>query len=279
MTIKVVTDSTSDLPASLAAQHDITVIPAYINVGGQSYLDGVDLTRQQFYEALPTFTSPPTTAAPASGAFAQTYQKLAAAGADQILSLHVASSLSGMLNAARLGSEEVADVPVTLFDSGQLSMGLGWLAVTAAQAARAGQTMAEITMRLRQAQPRTHVFALLDTLEFLRRSGRVNWAQFGLGSLLSIKPIVKMHQGVLDIERIRTYRRGWQRLLDMLTEAAPLSHLAIVHTHAQAEAEALRAAVQNYHPVDALPPLVEVTPAIGSHIGPGAVGFACIRAA
>ncbi|GAB4157234.1 MAG: DegV family protein [Candidatus Promineifilaceae bacterium] len=279
MTIKVVTDSTCDLPASLAAQHDITVIPAYINVGGRSYLDGVDLTRQQFYEALPTFTSPPTTAAPASGAFAQTYRNLAAAGADQILSLHVAGSLSGMLNAARLGSEEAADVPVTLFDSGQLSMGLGWLAVTAAQAARAGHTMAEITALLRQTQPRTHVFALLDTLEFLRRSGRVNWAQFGLGSLLNIKPIVKMHQSVLDIERIRTYRRAWQRLLDMLAQAAPLSHLAIVHTHAQAEAEALRAAVKNYHPADAIPPLVEVTPAIGSHIGPGAVGFACIRAA
>lgn len=279
MTIKVVTDSTCDLPAALAGQHDITVIPAYINVGGQSYLDGVDLTRQQFYEALPTFSAPPTTAAPASGAFAQAYQRLAAAGAEQILSLHVAGSLSGMLNAARLGSEEAAGVPVTLFDSGQLSMGLGWLAIVAAQAARAGHTMAEITTLLRQTQLRTHVFALLDTLEFLRRSGRVNWAQFGLGSLLSIKPIVKMHQSVLDIERIRTYRRAWQRLLDMLAQSAPLSHLAVVHTHAPSAAEALCAAVQDYHPAGALPPLVEVTPAIGSHIGPGAVGFACIRAA
>ena len=276
MTIKVVTDSTCDLPPALAQQHGITVIPAYVNIGDQSFLDGVDLSREAFYTNLPTYRTPPTTAAPASGAFAEAYEAVTAAGAHEILSIHVAGNLSGMLNAARLGSESATSAPVTLFDSGQLSMGLGWLAVIAAKAAQAGCTLAEVLEILRQAQLRTRVAALLDTLEYLRRSGRVNWAQFGLGALLNIKPIVKMHQGVLEIERVRTHRRGWQRLLELFHETEPLAYLAVVHTNAPAEAQKLCEAVRDAHPAGIYPPIVEVTPAIGSHIGPGAVGFASV---
>jgi DegV family protein with EDD domain len=138
VTVRIVTDSTSDLPPEIAGRQGITVVPAYINIGERSFLDGVDLTREAFYESLPDYEAPPTTAAPSSGAFAETYERLAAEGGREILSIHIAGSLSGMMNAARLGAEAAESASVSLFDSEQLSMGLGLLAIVAAEAAKDG---------------------------------------------------------------------------------------------------------------------------------------------
>ncbi len=279
MTVRVLTDSTSDLPEQLAREAGIVVLPAYINIGDQSYLDGVELTRQAFYEQLPHYTSSPTTAAPAVGAFTEAYERLAAEGATAVLSIHVAGSFSGILNAAQAGANATDAVPVELFDSQQLSMGLGLLALTAARAAAAGQTLAEIVSDLHERVRRTRVLAVLDTLEFLRKSGRVSWAEFGLGTLLKIKPLISVQEGeAKSIARIRTHSRAVEELVQLANSLGALEQMSILHTAAEGEAAQLRQRLSNLFPGGATPEIVEVTPAIGAHIGPKAVGLACITA-
>jgi len=277
MTIRVVTDSTCDIPPDLAAAHGIVVLPTYVNVGQDSFLDGVDLTRAEFYTRLPQFRSPVTTAAPAVGVFSEAYEQLAREGASAVLSIHLASQLSGLLNVARLGAEAAQGIDVTLFDSQQISMGLGFLALTAARAAQAGAPMAEIVSALHADLPRTHVFAMLDTLEFLRRSGRVSWPEFGVGSLLRIKPLVHVHQGsVNSLEKVRTQSRARSHMLQRVADLGPLRELALLHTANPQGAAELRGHAAHLIPPDYDPVAVEVTPTIGAHVGPGALGFACI---
>jgi DegV family protein with EDD domain len=279
MTIKIVTDSACDVPATLAAELDITVVPVYVNVGEQSYLDGVELARYEFYQNLAHYPAPPTTAAPASGTFTETYQRLADEGATPFLSLHIASVISATYNAARLGAE-AATVPVTLFDTEQITVGSGLQVIAAAEAVAAGQAMADIVSMLKKRVPRTRIVAMLDTLEFLRRSGRVSWAQFGLGTLLRIKPLLQVHNGEITVaERIRTRKRAVQRLLEIMDELAPLERLAILYTTERHRAESLRKEAGHLFPKEHPPLLIEITPAIGAHVGPGAVGVACIAAA
>lgn len=278
MTTRIVTDSTCDIPLETAEEYGILIVPAYINVGDQSYLDGVELSRAQFYEQLPGYKTPPTTAAPSSGAFAEAYKKLAKEGATEIISIHVATSLSGVLNSARLGAEMVEDVvPVIMFDSMQLSMGLGLQAITAAAAANEGKTTAEIIPMLEERRSRTHVFAQLDTLEFLRRSGRVNWAEFGIGTLLQIKPLIHVHNGEVKMrDKIRTSKKALAQMIQYAAELGQLESIALLHTHAADKLETFRQQTKHLYPSNDAPLAVEVTPAIGAHVGPGGLGIACI---
>lgn len=279
MTIRIVTDSTSDLPESLAEEYGVVVLPAYVNVGEESYLDRVELSRREFYERLPSLPEPPTTAAPAVGAFTEAYEKLAAEGATEILSIHLSAKLSGMLNAARLGAQATDAAQVTLFDSRQISMGLGLLALTAAQDAAAGCNMEEITAGLEKRIGRTHVFAMLDTLEYLRRSGRVSWAAFGVGTLLRIKPLLHVFEGDVEmIERVRTRGRAVRRLMAHVEALGPLERLVVLHTRDPEGAASLGEEAQHLFPAQDDLPAVEVTPTIGAHVGPGALGFACLAA-
>lgn len=278
MTIRIVTDSTCDLPPKLAAQYGITILPTYVNIGDASYLDGVDLTRPEFYRRLPEIREPITTAAPAVGVFTAAYDQLATEGATEILSIHLAANLSGVLNVARLGGE-AASIPVTPFDSRQLSMGLGFLALTAARAARDGASMPDITALLEDAIPRTHVFAMLDTLEYLRRSGRVSWPEFGLGSLLRIKPLVHVYEGAVhSLAKIRTRSRALDHMIEHAAGLGPLRELALLHTADPGGLDELRTQTTALFPVAYDPVAVEVTPTIGAHVGPGALGLACIAA-
>jgi DegV family protein with EDD domain len=277
MTIRIVTDSTCDLPEATVAEYGITVVPLYINFGDRSYLDGVELSRQEFYERLPDYETPPTTAVPGPEVFRQTYERLADEGATEILSIHISISLSTMVDVARLGAKETDAVPVTVFDSRQLSLGTGFLVQTAAKAAAEGHSMDEIIPLLEEQISRTHVFAALDTLEFLRRSGRMNRVMAGLGSVLQIKPLLKMYDGEPTAERVRTRKRATERLISLLSDLVPLEQVALVHTQAPDRAEDLRQRVQHLLPEGEVPSM-DITPVIGAHIGPGAVGFACVTA-
>jgi DegV family protein with EDD domain len=277
MAIGIVTDSTCDLPESLIEKHAIRSVPLYINVGEESFLDGRDLSRQEFYRNLPDYESHPTTAAPSPGMLHEAYQELADEGATEVLSIHVSESLSAVVGVARLAAREEESVPVTVFDSRQLSVGTGFLVLTAARAATEGCTLEEIIKRLDDQIARTHVFAALDTLEFLRRSGRMNSVMAGLGSVLQIKPILTMYDGVPGAERVRTRRRATERLVTLLGDCLPLERVALVHTHAPQRAEELREKTQHLlSDMDVLS--VDITPVIGAHIGPRAVGFACVTA-
>ncbi len=276
MTIAIVTDSTCDLPEELAAQHNITVLPLYIHIGEQDYRDGIDMSRQAFYEQLPDFTPHPTTATPGVGLFTETYQRLADAGASEILSIHISESLSATVNVARTAASEFSAVPVTVLDSGQLSLGVGYQALAGAKAAAAGHNMTEILEMLHDLGKRTHVFAALDTLEFLKRSGRMNGVIAGLGSLLKIKPILKMHNGFATSERVRTTKGADKRIIKLVESLGPLDQMAIVHTNAIDKARNLQVMTANIL-ADDITLFVNITPVIGAHIGPGAAGFVCVQ--
>jgi DegV family protein with EDD domain len=268
MSIRVVTDSGCDLPASLIAAHRIGVVPLQVNVGSESLLDGIELTRADFYESLPHYESFPTTSVPSPGQFRDVYNALAADGAAEILSIHIANSLSAVANSARLGAERAA-VPVHVLDSGQLTLGTGLLVLAAAQAAAQGMSMEDIVSLVETKAARTYSFAALDTVEFLRRSGRLSRFQSSLASVLRIKPLLKLHRGEMGMERVRTRRRAVERLMELVAELGPLERLALVHTHAVERVEKLRQQASHLSPCASEVLVAEITPVIGAHVGPG----------
>jgi DegV family protein with EDD domain len=256
------------------ARYGIEVVPIFINIGADSFLDGLDISREDFYSNLPTYDNHPSTAAPGPEMFRRVYERLLAQGATQILSIHVASSLSTTYNSARLAAESFQGA-VQVFDSQQLTLGLGFLVETAAQALVEGADWKAIVARLEAQVERTYVFAMLDTLEFLRRSGRVNALVAGLGGLLRIKPLLIMHNGTPISERVRTESRARDRLVSLVADLGPLERAALVHTNAPTQAETLRQAAGSLLPPGELWS-VRVTPVIGTHIGPGAAGIVCV---
>jgi DegV family protein with EDD domain len=275
MDIRIVTDSTCDLPESLVSQYDITIIPLHIQQGANTYLDGVNLTREQFYAQLPGFNPAPTTAAPGPEVFKQAFEKLANAGAKAILSIHISESLSATINSARIAATQFTGIPVTVLDSSQLSLGMGFIVEKAAQMAQAGKRLEEIVASLGEVMKRTYVFASLKTLEYLRRSGRMHFAVARLGELLQIKPLLYMHQGKPVAHRARTQKRATERLLEWLQEYAPYERLAIVHAGVPEDAKAMLEHIRNFLPHGDIP-IVQITPVLGAHLGVGALGFAAI---
>ena len=275
MIVRIVTDSTCDLPAETIARYGIYVLPLYINVGQQGYLDGIDITREEFYHKLPVFTEYPTTAVPSPSKFRAIYDTLAEENASQILSIHISISLSAIMDMARSAAQETTSVPVTVLDSQQLSLGTGFLVEKAAELAAQGCSIEEILPELNSQIRRTRVFAALDTLEFLKRSGRMNGFMANMGSLLQVKPILTMYTGTPGSEKVRTSQRATKRLLEMLSEAGPLERTAIVHANAPERVAELRLKAAELLPAGDVM-AVDITPVIGAHIGPGTYGFAVI---
>jgi len=276
MNIRIVTDSTCDLPENIVDQHAITVIPLHINVGEKTFLDGVNLTRSEFYTQLPDFSPSPKTAAPSPEVFTQAYERLADEGALAILSIHISETLSATINSARIAAEQFTRIPVTVLDSSQLSLGTGFLVERAALLAQLGKKVEEIVSNLQGVMKRTYVFASLKTLEYLRRSGRMNFAIAKFGEFLQIKPLLHMNIGKATAFRTRTQKRATERLMEWLNEYAPYEKLAILHAGVQEEAEALYEQVRSFFPQGSEVAIVQITPVLGAHLGIGALGFACI---
>jgi DegV family protein with EDD domain len=275
MTIRIFTDSACDLPPEIIRQYGISVIPFYIHAGGRAYQDGVDLSRRDFYRQLASFRPVPTTAVPSPDFFRREYERQAAAGATEILSIHIGVKLSSMVEIARQAAKETDAVPVTVFDSRQLSLGMGFEVLTAAEAAGKGRSMKDILAALEEQIARTHVFAALDTLEFLRRSGRMSFAASTLGSLLQIKPFLTMYDGNPGAERVRTRRGAMKRLAELLKKYGPFEKVALMHANAADRADALLEEVRDLLPAGEVWK-EEINPVLGAHIGPGVIGFACI---
>ncbi len=273
--IHIVTDSTCDIPPSLLEQHHITSIPVYVNIGPDSYLDGIELSREEFNRGMAAGEKV-TTAAPSTGTFVETYQKLADEGATEILSLHIAHNLSNTASIAEVAAKE-ASIPVTVVDSEQVSVGAGFLVLAASEAAQAGKPLAEIVAMVNEMKKHTRIFGMLDNLEALRRGGRVSWAQFGFGTLLQIKPILLAYGGEITVAaRVRTKRRALPQLVNMVAGQAPLQRLAILHVNAPDTVAQLYEQVKPYFPEGEEPMTIEITPAVASHFGLGAVGVACV---
>ncbi|PWH12551.1 MAG: hypothetical protein DDG60_12635 [Anaerolineae bacterium] len=280
MKIGLVTDSPADLPPDLAEHYNIEVIPAILIIEGREYVDGVDITREQFYARLPAMRQHPSTAAPSPLDFAARYQKLLSNGYDHIISIHTAEKLTSLPNFARNAAREFAG-RVTVLESGSLTLGTGFQVLAAAEAIQQGLELDDILREIHSTRQRVRVAAALDTMDYLRRSGRVPAAITAIGGLLSIKPVVELREGtVKPISAARTTRQAAQSLLDFLVKLGPLERLAILHTNAEERAREFLTLVikSGYH--RNLPPeirLVNVTSLIGAHVGPNGLGFAAVQ--
>lgn len=275
MTIRIITDSTCDLPDERVDQLGIKVIPLYINIGNRSFLDGVELSREEFYNNLPTYPQHPTTGTPGMQAFLEAFDHLADQGASEIIAIHISEKLSGTIDVARAAARTYSRIPVAVVDSGQLSLGTGFQVELAAELANEQASSQEILLAIEDLRQRTFVTAGLSTLEFLKRSGRMNRFMHGIGSLLNIKPILTMKNGLPGSDRVRTSLRAEKRLASLLEDNFPLERFALLHTNAQEKARAF------LHRIQALVPggevlAMDITPVIGVHIGPGAVGYALV---
>ncbi|MEJ5226072.1 MAG: DegV family protein [Anaerolineales bacterium] len=279
MRIGLVTDSTSDLPHDLLEQHAIAVIPAVLVLEGQTYADGKGISRADFYTRLPTMSSPPTTAAPSVGEFAALYARMLDEGHEHIISIHAAGELTTIVNSARLAAQDFP-ARVTVLDSGSLSLGLGFQVLAAAEAAAQGATLPQALAAIQSARERTVVRASLDTMEYLKRSGRVPAAVAALGGLLNIKPLVGLTDGVVKpLGAARTTMQGNQRILDMLLACGPLEKLTILHTNAEDRTKWLLNALMQTAPQNAPREIrtLMVTTVIGTHVGPRGLGFAALK--
>ena len=275
MTIRIITDSTCDLPADVIQELDITIIPLFINIGEKGYLDGIEISRKEFYTNLPGYKTHPTTGTPGIDTFIKAFERLAKNGAEQILSIHISESLSATVNVARTAAERFNKIPVTVIDSGQLSLGTGFQVELAARLSREGKSLVEIINALDDLRSRTFVTAGLETLEYLRRSGRMNRFMMGIGSILQLKPILTMKNGIPGSERVRTSIKAEIRLIEMLEQYLPIEHIAILHTNAQDKVQDFLGRIADLIPEGNIYSM-DITPVIGVHLGPGALGFAVV---
>jgi len=278
MKIGIVTDSTCDLPVALVEQYGLEVIPSILVLEGKEYIDGQTITRDEFYRRLPALRTPPTTAAPAMGEYSSRYESLLSHGCEHVISIHAAGKLTSIVDAARLAARDF-EGRVICVDSGSLSLGVGFQVLAAAEAAEMGVQAA--LAAIESAQKRLKVNAALDTMEYLRRSGRVPGAVAALGGLLSIKPLVDLTDGVVKaIAAARTTHQANDRLLNFLLECGPLERLAVLHSGLESRAreflDVLMQKASQSVPRDIL--LVNVTTVIGTHVGPHGLGFAAIKA-
>ena len=279
MTIRIASDRTCDLPQAVVDQFGIGIVPCYINVGNASYMDGVDLSRQDFYQQLPNYSPHPKTAAPGVGMYSEVYRRLADEGADQIISMHIHSGLSNLSNTARLAAETAEKFKVTVVEAGQLTLGLGFMAIAAAEAARKSRSLSEILHMLKERETRTFVYAAFNTLDYLRASGRAPDIVVRIANLLHIKPIIQLHRGELRlIGQERTLAKSIDHLVDQASKFGKIEKLAVLHSNAVDKARILADKLKSRISYKLDIWTTEITPVLGVHIGPGAVGLACVAA-
>jgi DegV family protein with EDD domain len=275
MTVHIVTDSTSDISKELAAEHDITVIPLTIAFGTESYRDGIDLSADEFYARLQTTKALPTTSQPPPALFQHAYEHLTSRG--DVVSIHVSHKLSGTIETARAAAREVAPDKITIVDSTSVSMGLGMCAIAAARVAKAGGTREACAAAAESVAGRLRIAVAFETLEYLRRGGRIGRAQGFLGSLLRLKPILTVKDGeTFPVTRVRSRAKALDELFALCTVDKRIDEIAIMHTttpdDAAALAERARAARPGVH--------IHVGrfgPVLGVHGGPGMLGFAVVE--
>jgi DegV family protein with EDD domain len=255
----------------------IAVVPCYVVFGPESYRDGVELTKEQFYEKLENSLEIPTTATAPPSHYEAVYRRLAQE-TDAIVSIHLTARLSGLYSAASVAAGSVPEARVVVIDSEQVTMGYGWMAVAAAEAARRGATLDQVVALVEGMVPRSRVLAALGTLDFLHRGGRVDWVRATLGTFLRIKPIVEVRKGQVQlVERARTMERSLGRLMKLVQSLGPLEHAIVLHTNAPDLAERVADRLEGLLPGwDRL--ITQAGVAIASHAGPGAVGIACVMA-
>lgn len=263
MTVRIVTDSTCDLPRELVERYGIAVVPLTVFFGEEALLDGVDIDAASFYRRLETSKVLPRTSQPSVEQFERTYQQVFREGAEAIVSIHISAKLSGTLNSARLAATEVSAAvgrPIELIDSKNVSLGLGAVVLAAAERASEGATLQEVVATARATIEHVHVVCVLDTLEYLQRGGRIGRASSMLGTLLSVKPLVHVDDGeVAPFDRVRTRPRALERIAEFVREHRGARRLFVACAGNDAEADAFIARIR---------PDIPGTEIIRGHIGP-----------
>ncbi|HZM73313.1 MAG TPA: DegV family protein [Candidatus Polarisedimenticolia bacterium] len=273
--VAIVTDSASDLPPDRAAALGISIVPLVVNFGAQSYKAGVDMSIDEFWTRMTAPDAPfPTTAASAPGDFKAAYDKAFADGADAVVSIHPAGTLSGTVKSAEIARGMLADREIHIVDSQSASMGEGILAELGVEMANMGVSGAEIARILESRVPDIDLYVALDTLEYLKRGGRISGARAAIGTLLSVKPIITVRDGQVETaDRVRTRAKARERVIELMT-ARPLERLAVLYTP-PAEPDAFREELISKLPGGIDPSRVStqiVGPSVGPHLGPGLVG-------
>jgi DegV family protein with EDD domain len=279
--VAIVTDSASDLPPAAAAAAGIDVVPLVVNFGPESFKAGVDLSTEEFWRRMTAADAPfPTTAASAPGDFKAAYDRSIAEGATAIVSIHVAGTLSGTIKSAEIARDLIADAEIHIVDSGSASMGEGILAQVASEMAASGASARAIVEVLEDRKTDLDLYVALDTLEYLRKGGRISGAQAAIGTLLSVKPIITIRDGVVHTaDKPRTRGKARERVLELLL-ARPIERLAVLYTP-PADGEAFRAEVLQRLGAAIDPERVSIQavgPSVGPHLGPGCVGGVALYA-
>jgi DegV family protein with EDD domain len=272
--VAIVTDSISSMSQAMGHEYGVHVVPIHIQFGANSYLDDVSLDSTGFYSLLAANHQLPTTSQPTAHDFLEVYQKLAG-NVEAIVSIHASKKVSATVDSARAARKELPDVPIHVVDCETLSMGQGLIVIAAARAADAGKSATEIVQLVESLVPKVKVLFTVETLEYLRRGGRIGGATALLGSALRIKPVLHIADGQVEpLEKPRTRKRAVSRLLELMTEQvgdAETVHAGILHCNAREEAEKLAQQMEDqFNCVELL--ITEAGPTIGAHGGPGTVG-------
>ena len=275
--VAIVTDSTADLPPQLAASRSITVVPLTLNFDGKALLDGVDIRPDEFYRRLPSVATHPTTSQPSAGRFAEAYSALLA-DHDAVVSIHISEKLSGTYESARQGAAMTDAERVRVVDSENVSMSLGLLALTASSLAASGADAETIEAKMLDMRPLVQTYFSVATLEFLRRGGRIGRASAFLGSVLQVKPVLCIRDGlVTPLERVRTFERARNRIVELTREVDRGHGVCVIVGHADAEADA-ELIGRELEPIAETLMIQPLGPVVGAHAGPGVVGVGCYPA-
>jgi DegV family protein with EDD domain len=276
MAVKVVTDSTWDLPPELAEELGITVVPLSVLFGEEAYKDGVEITREAFFDRLVNGNVHPKTSQPSVGDFAAVYKELTDQG-HEIVSVHIADKLSGTLNSARAAKLDLPEATITLVDSATAALALGLVVKATAEAAQAGKTHAEVVAVAEDAAEKTEAYVILETLTYLQKGGRIGKAQALIGGLLSVKPILTIKDGeILPHEKVRSRAKGIAKLKEIAAASAPYAELGVIH---ETDSEIVTDLVATLSALTDKPVLLgKIGAVIGVHAGPDVVGIAFRRA-
>lgn len=273
MGVRIVTDSTADIPPAVAAALAITVVPLTVHFGERAYRDGVDMDGDAFFQTLTTTKDLPRTSQPAPAAFLEVYDRLLAEG-HEVVSVHVSATLSGTHNSAVLGRQDCAAPDrVTVVDSRSTSMCMGMAVMAGASAAAAGDDATSVLAAVDGVLRRVDLMLFVDTLEYLQRGGRIGAAKAFLGGLLSVKPLIALRNGeVVAVGQVRTRSRAIDRLRQwVFDEHSSIEGFTVLHTACAADAQALFDEVHARYP-HAEAYLTQVGAVVGTHVGPGAIG-------
>lgn len=270
--VRIVTDSTADLSSAICEELGITVVPLNVYFGEAVYRDRVDLDSDQFYRLLARSGELPKTSQPSPALFEETYRALAA-DTSEIVSVHLSSRLSGTVRAAEIARDALrGQVSVEVIDTRSASLGLGLIAMAAARLAREGVDAREIASYVRRMSANVHILFFVDTLEYLQRGGRVGRGSAFLGTLLNIRPVLKLEDGeVQAVEKVRTRSKAIDRLVEFVELFPQIDELAIVYSHESADLETLLRRLEPIYPRDQII-LGKYGPVIGTHAGPNALG-------